>query len=165
MLKIKGNKVSPYSIKIWKYHVWIMYLILYIIGLLVLSLSLYREWGNLVFWLTTLLIIVLLVVNLLEIKFIVPLRFKNFSYVIQGEYISIRQGGIFKKNTIIPVNKIYYVNRKSGPLLEKYSLENIVVGTLAGEHVIPCLTEEKSNELQQKIIDICEIVEYEEEKN
>lgn len=164
MLKVEGNKVSSYSIKIWRVHVWLMYCIIYSIGLFILFLSFYKEWDNWISNLIILLLMISLVFNFLEIKFIIPLRYKYFRYVIKVECILIREGGIFKKNTIIPTNKIYYVNRKSGPLLEKYSLENIVLGTLAGEYVIPCLSKDKADKLQQEIINICEIREYKEEQ-
>ena len=156
MLINEHNKISKKSVKVWKLQANIMYLIGYLVVLFFLFQSLMKDW-DVVKYILMAVLIIMIIVHIIEVKVIIPLRYKLFNYKLSERHILIHKGGIFKSKIIIPIEKVYYVNNKTGPLLEKSNLENVVIGTLVEQFVIPCLEESVAKLLQEEILKSCEL--------
>lgn len=76
---------------------------------------------------------------------------KYWRYGITDEFVQLKRG-IFKlEHTVVPMTKIQYVKATQGPLLRRYQLYTLSIGTIRSSHSIPALTEEEAFQLRDHI--------------
>ncbi|CAM5516088.1 hypothetical protein [Bacillus safensis FO-36b] [Bacillus safensis subsp. safensis] len=54
------------------------------------------------------------------------------------------------------MNKVYFVDTYQGPLLKKFELSSIKIGTIGYVHEIPCLPEKEASDIRDYIAYITE---------
>ncbi|MCE4051777.1 MULTISPECIES: PH domain-containing protein [Bacillaceae] len=118
----------------WKY--WIGWIIIGLLGLTVLS----AIWGI-----------------ILEPS----LKQKYWRYDVDEEFIQLKSGIWNKQHQLIPMTKVQSVELIQGPLLRKYELYSISVGTMGSSHKIPAIPQEEARELRDQIAHYAKIKEVE----
>lgn len=86
---------------------------------------------------------------------------RTWRYEIEEQHIQIKHGLFSKHHLIIPMSKVQYVNTNQGPLLRRYGLSTITIGTIASSHEIPAITEEEATALRNRIAQLANINEAE----
>lgn len=126
------------------------------ITLLVLGLLYFFQkkftWPN---WIGTalLFIAILVLLQLLYKTFIFPVYMqRTWRYRIDAQFIQLKFGFIHVHHIVIPMNRIEYVNMNDGPLLRKYNLSTITIGTIASTHDIPALNVQDAKNLRDQIV-------------
>lgn len=90
-----------------------------------------------------------------------PLLYKYWRYGIDEEYVRLTQGVLTRKHHVIPMTKVQYVGAEQGPILRKYKLYTVTIGTMRSSHEIPALPEEEAFKLRNQIANHAKIKEVE----
>lgn len=69
------------------------------------------------------------VVSLLYTLIAPPIRFKRYRYLIAKDRIEIIEGLLFIRRTIIPIDRIYQIDVRKGPLDNAVGVEKVMVTT------------------------------------
>lgn len=88
----------------------------------------------------------------LFIGLVIPkLRWQRWRYDVNADAIDILRGFIFKKRTVVPINRVQHVDTNQGPIYRKYTLSSVKISTAATTHEIPALDDETATEVRNKI--------------
>lgn len=79
------------------------------------------------------------------------LRWQRWRYEVNEDAIDILRGFIFKKRTVVPINRVQHVDTNQGPIYRKYTLSSVKISTAATTHEIPALDDETATEVRNKI--------------
>lgn len=82
---------------------------------------------------------------------------RTWRYDINEHVIQLKYGFFHKHHIIIPMSRVEYVNTHQGPLLRRYHLSAITIGTITSQHEIPALKEDEAKQLRNKIITLAQI--------
>ncbi|MED0661181.1 PH domain-containing protein [Bacillus smithii] len=152
MIKEPKQQISPNAVKMWRISDAIMYFIALCILLILLYFQQYYEWKSWIRFILCVLLILLIISSIVEIVIVPIYRQRTWRYEVDEKYIQLKYGGVLKKtHLIIPMTKVLYVNTNQGPLLRKYGLSTIKIGTMASVHEIPAIPEKEAAELREKI--------------
>jgi hypothetical protein len=89
------------------------------------------------------------------IVFVLPkFRWKRWYYDVDEQAVDMLRGIIFRKRTLVPVNRIQHVDTKQGPIYRKFGLSSINISTAATTHEIPALDEETATQLRNNISEL-----------
>lgn len=106
------------------------------------------HWIIIIFWV----LLCLTPVSVIWSAIIEPkLLYKYWRYGITDEFIQLKRGVFKQENTVIPMTKIQYVKATQGPLLRKYRLYTLSIGTMRSSHAIPALKKEEALQLRDHI--------------
>ncbi|ATA58757.1 hypothetical protein GS458_0294 [Geobacillus stearothermophilus] len=151
-IKEPKQQISPNAVKVWRISDAITYFITLCILTVLLYLQHYYDWKNWVGVILYFIVILVIISSIVEIIFVPIYRQKTWRYDVDEKYIQLKYGGVFMKtHLIIPMTKVQYVNTIQGPLLRKFGLSTIKIGTMASVHEIPAIPEKKATELREKI--------------
>jgi len=76
-----------------------------------------------------------------------PLRHKRYRYHIGKDRIEIMEGLLFTRRTIIPVDRIYQIDIRRGPLYNLAGVAKVVVTTAGSAAAFRFLEPEKADEI------------------
>ncbi|WP_042357158.1 PH domain-containing protein [Bacillus rubiinfantis] len=76
---------------------------------------------------------------------------RTWRYEIDEQFVQLKHGRCNVSHTIIPMEKVEYVRTEQGPILRRYRLYSIEIGTTATSHTIPAIPEQKAIELKAQI--------------
>ena len=158
VLKEPRQQISPNAVKMWQMSNAITnFFVFCIIGVL-LYLHRHFHWVEWIRFILYIAVIVLIIISIVEI-FILPIyRQRTWRYEIDEQYVQLKYGGaINKTHLIIPMTKVQYVNTYQGPILQKFGLSTITIGTMASSHEIPAINETEAIELREKIAFLAQI--------
>lgn len=82
---------------------------------------------------------------------------RTWRYDINEHVIQLKYGFFHRHHIVIPLSRVEYVNAHQGPLLRKYRLSAVTIGTITSQHEIPALKEIEANTLRDKIITLAQI--------
>lgn len=129
--------------------------IFYLIGLLVTgALVAAAYWFDWPTWIQIGLIVLLVidvVYSLIDLIWFQKWKQERFTYDVQPLEIQIHHGIITTHDVLIPMTKVQYVHAEQGPLLRKYGLHTITIGTAAGSHEIYAIEESFAKTLREQI--------------
>ncbi|MDQ3662907.1 MAG: PH domain-containing protein [Actinomycetota bacterium] len=84
--------------------------------------------------------------------FVPPVRYRLWAYEIRTRDLYTSRGGLFVTRTLIPFDRIQFVETRQGPLDRAFSLHQLVVYTAAGQAGrIPGLGDEEANSLREEL--------------
>lgn len=89
--------------------------------------------------------------------FLIPFRWKRWSYQIRHDEIEIQHGIIFRSRILVPMIRIQHVETAQGPLLRKQNLVSLSITTAAGAHVIEAVNASTSDELRHHILELVKV--------
>ncbi|WP_240377056.1 PH domain-containing protein [Bacillus piscicola] len=156
------QRISPDAVKVWRMSSLIEDFIAYVVlGALLFLHHSYNwvEWVGLILYI----LIILGVIHSIYEIFIRPIyQQRTWRYDIDERHIQLKHGAIKKTHLIVPMTKVQYVNTNQGPLLRRYGLATIKVGTMASSHDIPAIPVKEAEELRTRIAFLAEITETDE---
>lgn len=88
----------------------------------------------------------------LIVTVVIPnLRWQRWRYDVNEDAIDLHRGFIFKKRTVVPINRVQHVDTNQGPIYRKYGLSSVKISTAATTHEIPALGDETATDVRNKI--------------
>ncbi|ALC83578.1 MULTISPECIES: PH domain-containing protein [Bacillus] len=155
------QRISKNAVKVWR----ISSVISHIITMLIFGALLYcqdrfgwYDWIGHVTWV----ILILVGLDFVYGVLIRPVFLqRTWRYGVDEEHIQLKHGALEKTHIIVPMTKVQYVNTSQGPLLRKYGLSTIKIGTTASSHEIPAIPEEEAESLRTQIAVLAKITENE----
>lgn len=76
---------------------------------------------------------------------------RYWRYKIDEEFVQLKNGKWNENHTLIPMEKVEYVRTEQGPILRKFGLYDIVIGTTTSNHTLPAIPNEVALELKSQI--------------
>ncbi len=93
------------------------------------------------------LVCVTVVLSVLYTLIAPPIRFKRYRYMIAKDRIEIIEGLIFIRRTIIPIDRIYQIDVRKGPLDNAVGVEKVMVTTAGSSASFRFLEPEVADEI------------------
>lgn len=104
---------------------------------------------------------IMIVIILLDLLYLIlspKIRYERYRYSITEDCIDVREGFIFIKRSIVPIERLHKIAIEKGPIDRIFKLAKVIVTTAGGDVVIRFLQDEKSEfiaeALKKKINDI-----------
>ena len=146
-----NQKISGHALQVWRLSGVIQETasIIIVLGLLVASyLHNWYTWIQVILWI----IIIVTPLSMIWTIWLDPkLKLKYWRYRIDEHYVQLKFGWFNKHLVVIPMTKVQYVEAEQGPLLRRYGLYSLTVGTIGSTHKIPALSEEEAFKLRAYI--------------
>lgn len=145
------RKISKDAIKVWRITNTIVDVIALIVFAALLWSSYQFDWFH---WVIIILWILLILTPVFAIWSIIiepKLKQRYWRYDIDENYVRLRHGIFNRIDAVIPMTKIQYVEANQGPLLRRYNLHSLTVGTMSVSHDIPALPKEEAYALRDQI--------------
>lgn len=153
-MKEPNKTISKKAIIYWRILDSIMYLALVIIFIALFFLNTYFSWPYYVFIILLSLFTLSFFWFIFEIVFRPKIKLKYWRYSIEEDCIQIKTGGFFlKKLKVIPLDKVYYIDKIENAILNRYNLTNIRIGTLNNIHEIPAIPKKEADDLHRLLND------------
>lgn len=93
-----------------------------------------------------------LVVLTLTDAFISPyFRYHRYRYSINDECIDIREGYLFVKRNIVPIERLHKLKTAKGPIDQMFKVAKVVVTTGGGDVTIAFLEEERAEQIAESL--------------
>ena len=80
-----------------------------------------------------------------------PIRFRRYRYMIAKDRIEIIEGLLFIRRTIIPIDRIYQIDVRKGPLDNAVGVEKVIVTTAGSSAAFRFLEPEVADEIAMYI--------------
>ncbi|SET96329.1 hypothetical protein SAMN05421676_11284 [Salinibacillus kushneri] len=145
------NTISKDAIKVWRLSHIIEESIglLIVIGLLTAGILFnWYQWVIIILWILAALTPLSAIWSIL----IRPIYLqKQWRFGVNEEFIQLKHGIFKQKHSIIPMTKVQFVEAEQGPLLRKYKLYTLNIGTMRSSHSIPALSKREAFALRSKI--------------
>lgn len=75
----------------------------------------------------------------------------TWRYKIDAQFVQMKRGKWQEQHTLIPMEKVEYVRTEQGPIMRRYRLYNIEIGTTASNHIIPAIPRDEAMRLKAQI--------------
>ena len=102
--------------------------------------------------------VVMILLDLLYLILSPKIRYERYRYSITEDSIDVREGFIFTKRSIVPIERLHKIAIEKGPIDRMFKLAKVIVTTAGGDVIIRFLQDEKSEfiaeTLKKKINDI-----------
>ena len=72
------------------------------------------------------------------------IRYERYRYAITEDAIDVKEGFIFIKRNIVPIERLHKIAIEKGPIDRMFNLAKVIVTTAGGDVVIRFLVDEKS---------------------
>ncbi|MBM7605145.1 membrane protein YdbS with pleckstrin-like domain [Metabacillus crassostreae] len=145
------EQISKYAVKVWRTSNTIGHtLTLIIIAILILCTMKFDwyEWIGIVLYALGGIIVISAVFSIL----IEPAYLQQtWRYKVDPQFIQLKHGKWQVVHTLIPMEKVEYVRTEQGPLMRRYQLYNVEIGTTASSHVIPAIPAKTARNLKFQI--------------
>jgi uncharacterized protein len=76
---------------------------------------------------------------------------KTWRYSIDHQFVQMKRGKWSEQHTLIPMEKVEYVRTEQGPIMRRYGLYNIEIGTTASNHIIPAIPRDEAKRLKAQV--------------
>lgn len=156
------NRISTKAIRVFRLRNTLIEVLFLVIVVVLLTLGHVYEWFN---WLIIIFWVLLGLVPLSatwSVIFEPNIIQKYWRYGINEQFVRLKHGRFVHHDIVIPMTKIQYVGADQGPLLRKYGLYSLTIGTLGSSHTIPALPEEEAFQIRDQIAHYAQIDEEDE---
>ncbi|WP_285768577.1 PH domain-containing protein [Peribacillus sp. SI8-4] len=158
-IKPPTKKISKQAVKVWRMFEAIIHLIILAVLFILLFADGYFAWKVWIGWLLIGLIVLSLCHSVWSIIIEPVLLQRYWRYDVNEEFIQTKQGALYETHELIPMTKVQSVRLDQGPLLRKYNLYSLSIGTMGSSHDIPAIPEDEAYELRDKIAHFAKIKE------
>lgn len=76
---------------------------------------------------------------------------RTWRYKIDPQFVQLKHGKWQIQHTLIPMEKVEYVRTEQGPIMRRFQLYKIEIGTTTSNHVIPAIASDEAKKLQAEI--------------
>ncbi|WP_462408513.1 PH domain-containing protein [Neobacillus sp. Marseille-QA0830] len=146
-----SEKISANSVKVWRITNTIGHVTALLFTFVLLLCSGKFDWYE---WISTILYIIgaITISSAIYSIGVEPVYLqRTWRYRIDPQFVQIKHGRLSEKHTLIPMEKVEYVRSKQGPVLRRYDLYSLEVGTTTSVHTIPAIPSEEANTLRAQI--------------
>lgn len=95
--------------------------------------------------------LILLVLTFVDLLISPYFRYRRYRYRITEECIDIREGYLFIKRYIVPIERLHKLKMAKGPIDQIFKVANVVVTTAGGDVTIRFLEEEKAEQIADSL--------------
>lgn len=151
-IPIPTERISPKAITVWRIQDLIFYSFTLLLFSALLFLTHYYHWFD---WIRILLLItigIIILQTVYKLSLHPILLQKTWRYSINMDYVQIRHGIFHTFHTIIPMSRIEFVNTKQGPVLRRFDLTKMTIGTITSTMEIPAIPEDDAKKLREQIV-------------
>ena len=78
-------------------------------------------------------------------------RYHRYRYSINEECIDIKEGYLFVKRNIVPIERLHKLQTLKGPIDQMFKVAKVVVTTAGGDVTIRFLEEEKAEQISENL--------------
>ncbi len=78
-------------------------------------------------------------------------RYHRYRYSINEECIDIKEGYLFVKRNIVPIERLHKLQTLKGPIDQMFKVAKVVVTTAGGDFTIRFLEEEKAEQIAENL--------------
>ena len=78
-------------------------------------------------------------------------RYHRYRYSINEECIDIKEGYLFVKRNIVPIERLHKLQTLKGPIDQMFKVAKVVVTTAGGDVTIRFLEEEKTEQIAENL--------------
>lgn len=156
------QRLSPDAVNIWRMSAYISNGIGFIILAALLALNHVFDWWTWIGWVLWIIAGLSVLYAVWEIWIHPSLLYRYWRYDVSEEFLQLKHGAWKRVHQIIPMAKIQSVTTEQGPLLRRYGLYSVSVGTMGASHRIPALSEDVAMALRQQIASYAKINEVDE---
>ncbi|API92076.1 membrane protein [Virgibacillus pantothenticus] len=155
------QKISQHAINVWRITNTIGHFIFLIIIIVLLTLHANFEWYGWIGYVLWILLGLDIISAIWSVFFEPILLQKYWRYGINKDFVQLKHGKWNMEHQVIPMTKIQYVSLKQGPILRKYGLSSVSIGTMASTHEIPAIQEDEAKTIRDEIAALAKIKEVE----
>jgi len=146
-----NQRISSDAVKVWRISHSLTFLVeLLVIAILFFCTNIFG-WYN---WIETILSILFGLAFLSAIYNITiqPVFLqRTWRYQVDEQFVQLKHGKWTEEHTLIPMEKVEYVKTEQGPVMRRYGLYTIEVGTTTSSHKIPAIPEDIAKQLKSQI--------------
>lgn len=95
--------------------------------------------------------LILLILTLIDLLISPYFRYCRYRYRITEECIDIREGYLFIKRHIVPIERLHKLKMTKGPIDQMFKVANVVVTTAGGDVTIRFLEAEKAEQIADSL--------------
>ncbi len=95
--------------------------------------------------------VVLVVLILLQAALLPYFRFNRYRYKIDEEFIDVREGYLFVKRDIVPLERLHKMQTIRGPIDRIFNVAKVEVTTAGGDVTLRFLDEEKADIIAESL--------------
>ncbi|WP_057913995.1 PH domain-containing protein [Peribacillus muralis] len=150
-IKPPTKEISKQAVKVWRMTEAITHIIIIAVLIILLFADDYFAWKDWIGWLLNGLVVLSLFHSVWSIFIEPALLQKYWRYDVNEEFIQTKRGAWNETHELIPMTKVQSVKLEQGPLLRKYNLYSLSIGTMGDSHDIPAIPEKEAYELRDKI--------------
>ena len=153
--------ISKKAVHVWRISSTLSHLITLLILAGILFMQNYYDWAS---WIATIIYVIAgyVLIQTIYRVFIYPVYMqRTWRYRIDPEYIQLKYGALEQVHLLVPMIKVLHVSTTQGPILRKYGLATIKIGTTASSHEIPALPIQVAEELREKIAILAKVNDHE----
>ena len=155
------QKISEKEASVWRISSAITHAITLLILGTVIFLHHYYEWVEWIGYVLYVFIAIDFLYALYKIIIYPIYMQRTWRYRVDDEYIQMKYGVIDQEHVLVPMVKVLHVSTNQGPILRRYGLSTITIGTTASSHEIPALPNEEAEDLREKIAVLAKVYENE----
>ena len=155
------ESISTDAVKVWRISNTIGHVTAIVITI---ALLLCADWFGWYGWISTVLYIISGIIVLSAIYSIViePVYLqRTWRYSMDQQFAQLKHGKWKVKHTLIPMEKVEYVRTEQGPIMRRFQVFNLEIGTTTSSHVIPAIPAEAAQKLKEQIAVFAKITEKE----
>lgn len=86
-------------------------------------------------WAATLLLLTV-VLGSVEGLLVVPRRHAWYRYALRDDCVVVVRGRLWLRETVFPLRQVLYVETRQGPVMRRYGLSTVRLGTIAESHAV-----------------------------
>lgn len=89
-----------------------------------------------------------LLITALDVAVLVPVRHRAYAYRLTLTHLEIRSGRVLRRRLSIRRDRVLYVDRREGPILRRFGLVGIRIGTIVEGHGLGPVAPDEADLLQ-----------------
>ena len=158
MRELPSEKLDPRIKNVWRINdaIWIIITFLCCFVPFAIAAAAEPDEG----WIPIVLLAEAVVFGALLVLFVVilpPIRHMRWRYQLNGDFLDIAKGIIWRKRYIIPFIRVQNTDTRQGPVLRMFGLSSVTVATAAGEHEIPGIRTEQAEQLRDRAAELARL--------
>lgn len=95
--------------------------------------------------------LILVILTVFDMLISPVFRFHRYRYSINEECIDIKEGYLFVKRDIVPIERLHKLETAKGPIDQIFKVAKVVVTTAGGDVTIRFLDEEKAEHIAESL--------------
>ena len=152
-----ARRISPRAALMWRVSRSIGHSIAIFILLLLMGADHFFHWWDWIGWMLYGMAALTVLSAVYSIGVEPSILQHTWRYSISEEYIQLKHGALTRVHVLVPMAKVESVTTNQGPIMRKYRLFTIQIGTMASTHNIPAIPEKEAIELREQIVRLAQV--------